>query len=165
MSEDAILNPIEKEMIALGVSIAAGCQPCTRHHIKAARAAGTSGREMTLAVTASADIRRAATEAMAAWSIEQLGGATELPGEWLAQQERIRALVSVAAAFAVNSVVQFQLSAEQARHAGATDRQIQLAVAIARKIRGVAAEKVEAAAQELLAPQAQTAASPCGCSA
>ncbi len=168
MSEDTILNTKEKEMIALAASIAAGCQPCTLHHLEAARAAGTCERGATLAVTAGADVRRSAAEAMTAWGIEQLGGAAELPDDWLAQRKLIRALVSVAAAFAVNSVTEFQRFAEEAHHHGATDRQIRLAVSIARKIKAVAAEKLEAAAQQLIAdyePETHLVGGRCGCPA
>lgn len=168
MSEDAILSTIEKEMIALGASIAAGCQPCTTHHIKAARAAGTCENATTLAVTVGGDIRRAAAEAMSGWGIEQLGGRAELPAEWLAQRKLIRALVSVAAAFVVNSVTEFERFAHEAHDLGATDRQIQVAVTIARKIKSVAAEKMESAAQQALpkcSPEVQGASACCGCRA
>jgi len=168
MSEDAILNTKEKEMIALGASIAAGCQPCTIHHIEAARTAGVCEKGTTLAVTAGAEVRRAATEAMAAWGIEQLGGTVELPDDWLTQQKLIRALVSVAAAFAVNSVTEFHRLADEAHHLGASDQQIQVAISIARKIKGVVSEKMEAAAQRLLAeyePEPHLVGGRCGCSA
>jgi AhpD family alkylhydroperoxidase len=168
MSKDAILNTIEKEMIALGASVAAGCQPCTLHHIEAAGAAGTCDKGMTLAVTVAADVRRAAAEAMASWGIEQLGGTMELPDDWLTQRKLIRALVSAAAAFAVNSVPEFRRYAEEAHHHGATDRQIQLAITIARKIKGVASEKIESVAQQLLAdyqPEEHLVGGRCGCPA
>jgi hypothetical protein len=61
-----------------------------------------------------------------------------------------------------------QRFAEEAHHFGATDRQIQVAVAIARKIKEVAAEKVEAAAQQLLAdyePETHMVGGRCGCPA
>jgi AhpD family alkylhydroperoxidase len=38
----------EKEIISVGASVAAGCQPCTRHHVAEARAAGVSDREIRL---------------------------------------------------------------------------------------------------------------------
>ncbi len=168
MSKDAVLNPVEKEMIALGASVAAGCQPCTLHHIEASRAVAACDKGITLAVTVAADARRAAAEEMAAWATEQLGGTAELPGDWVAQRKLIRALISVAAAFAVNSVAGFQRHAEEAHHLGASDQQIQLAVNIARKISSVASEKVEAAAKQVLAayePEQHLVGGRCGCSA
>jgi AhpD family alkylhydroperoxidase len=168
MSKDAVLNTIEKEMIPLAASLAAGCQPCTVHHIEAARAAGTCEKRMTLPLTVSADVRRAAADEMASWAIEQLGGTAELPDDWLRQHELVHALVSAAAAFAVNSVPEFRRYTEEAHHRGATDQQIQLAVSIARKIKGVAAEKIEAVAQQLLAeyePEDHLVGGRCGCPA
>lgn len=168
MSKDALLNTIEKEMIALGVSVAAGCQPCTMHHIEAARAAGTCEKGTTLALTVGADVRRAAAEEMASWAIEQLGGTADVPDDWVRQHELIRALLSAAAAFAVNSVPEFRRYAEEAHNCGATDQQIQLAVTIARKIKGVAAEKMEAVARQVLAeyePEEHLVGGRCGCPA
>ncbi len=168
MSKNAVLQTIEKEIIALGASVGAGCQPCTAHHIEAARAAGACEKRVTLAVTAAADVRRPAAEEMKAWGIGQIGGAAELPDDWLAQRRLIRSLVSAAAAFAMNSVPEFRRCAEEAHHHGATDQQIQVAVTIARKIKGGAAEKIEAVAQQLLAeyqPEEQLVGGRCGCSA
>ncbi len=168
MSKDAVLTTVEKEIIALGVSVAAGCKPCTTHHIEAARAAGTCEKGTTLALTVAAEVRRAAAEEMASWAIEQLGGTAELPHDWVTQHELIRALVSAAAAFAVNSVPEFRRYAAEAHNHGATDQQIQLAVTIARKIKDVAAEKIEAVARQVLAeyePEEHLIGGRCGCPA
>lgn len=168
MSKDTNLNTIEKEMIALGASVAAGCQPCTLHHIEAARAAGTCDKGMTLAVAVAADVGREAAEEMEAWGFEQLGGTADLPDDWLTQRKLIHALVSAAAAFAVNSVPEFRRYAEEAHYNGATDRQIQLAVSIARKIKGAASEKIEAVAQQSLTeyePEEHLVGGRCGCPA
>ncbi len=32
----------ERELAAVGISVAAGCKPCTDHHVKQAREAGTT---------------------------------------------------------------------------------------------------------------------------
>lgn len=168
MSKDTVLNPMEKEMVALAASVAAGCQPCTVHHIEAARDAGTCDRGITLALTAAAGVRRAATEAMASFALDQFGGKPGLPEDWLAQHKLIQALVSATSAFAVNSVPEFRRYTEEAHRQGATDRQIQMAIAIARKIKGVASEKMEAAAQQLLAdyqPEEHLVGGRCGCPA
>ncbi len=168
MSEDVILNSKQKEMIALGTSIAAGCQPCTTHHLEAARAASVSDKEMTLALAAGAEARRATTQAMVEWAAKQFGGTVELPEDWVAQQKLIHSLVSVAAAFALNSVAEFRRFAEEAHHFGASDRQIRVAVAMGRTIKGAAAEKIEGAAQQLLADyesEAHLVGGRCGCPA
>jgi AhpD family alkylhydroperoxidase len=36
----------EKELAAVGISIAAGCKPCTDYHMKAVREAGASDDEI-----------------------------------------------------------------------------------------------------------------------
>jgi AhpD family alkylhydroperoxidase len=168
MSKDIILTPKEKEIISLAVSVAAGCQPCTLHHLEAARAAGACGQGTTLAITVGADVRRAAAEAMAAWAFDQHGPIVKLTDDCLAQRELLAGLASLAAAFAVNSVAEFERLANEARLIGATDRQIEVAVGIARSIKSVASQKVEAAAQPFLAePGAvsatKAASGSCGC--
>lgn len=171
MSKDTMLTTQEKEIIALGVSIAAGCQPCTMHHLEAARAAGVCSRGTTLAINIGADVRRAAADAMAAWAIDQHGTVAQLTDEWVAQQGVVRALVSVAAAFAVNSVAQFEKFALEACSLGANDRQLELAVGIARRIKGVASQKIEAAAhrfvpeRDLCGAEPKTVSGGCGCAA
>jgi AhpD family alkylhydroperoxidase len=150
MSKDIMLTTQEKEIIALGVSVAAGCQPCTLHHLEAARAAGVCSRGTTLAINVGAAVRRAAADAMAGWAIDQHGTIAELTEEWVAQRGVVRALASVAAAFAVNSVGEFDRLVNEARTSGATDRQIEIAIGIARNIKSVAAEKIEAAAQKAI---------------
>ncbi len=31
------MTPRDKELVAIGISVAAGCNPCTDHHVKVAR--------------------------------------------------------------------------------------------------------------------------------
>ena len=33
------MTPKEKELVAIGISVAAGCKPCTDHHVAVARKA------------------------------------------------------------------------------------------------------------------------------
>ena len=40
----------EKELAAVGISVASGCKPCTNYHVKAVREAGASDEEIKQAV-------------------------------------------------------------------------------------------------------------------
>ena len=48
MSTDNEFGAKEKELIAVGASIAAGCRPCTEHHVNAAREAGADTADLGL---------------------------------------------------------------------------------------------------------------------
>jgi AhpD family alkylhydroperoxidase len=48
---DSMLTEKDQELIAIGTSIAAGCQPCTKYHFRAARIAGANDDEISQAVS------------------------------------------------------------------------------------------------------------------
>ncbi len=49
---EARLSHKEKELVAVGASVAAGCIPCTRYHIEEVRATGATTDEITHAIEA-----------------------------------------------------------------------------------------------------------------
>ena len=67
------LSNTERELTALGVSVAAGCKPCTVHHLRAAREVGVTDEEMKDAVAVALSVRNHATELMGRF--ESLRGA------------------------------------------------------------------------------------------
>jgi AhpD family alkylhydroperoxidase len=165
------LSQKEKEVIAVGASVAAGCKPCTAHHVAAARHAGATDEDITWAVDDALDVRKSATEIMAGVALEQLGGDAGREGPQDSAKPLINELTSAAAAFAVSSTTDLETHVNAARQAGASDRQIELALSVARMIKRVANEKVEAAAEaltgsaaEVQASQAAAPKSGCGCS-
>ncbi len=54
----------EKELSAVGVSVATGCKPCTDYHVKAVRKAGAADDEIEQAVADALAVRRVATAIM-----------------------------------------------------------------------------------------------------
>ena len=56
------ITPKEKELAAVGISVATGCKPCTDHHMKAVRKAGASEKEIKQAVADALEVRKDATE-------------------------------------------------------------------------------------------------------
>jgi AhpD family alkylhydroperoxidase len=134
----------EKELIALGASVASGCQPCTEYHVRAARSAGVCDRGIFLAVETAVALRNSSTRAMDKWAERCQGSRTELDPEFRAQTRLIRELILIASAVCVNSVADLTLHLTAARELGATSEQISLAIAVARAIKKIAAEKLEA---------------------
>jgi AhpD family alkylhydroperoxidase len=137
-------NDMEKELIALGASVAAGCQPCTEYHVRAARDAGACERGLYLAVETAIGVRQSATRAMDRWAERCQGSRPELDPEFRGKTRLARELVSIAAAVCVNSVGDLTIHLTAAGELGATEGQIRSAVAIARAIKRTAEEKLEA---------------------
>ncbi len=168
MPANGILTQKEKELVAVGASIAAGCQPCTAHHFRAARAAGATDIEIRQAVDDALCVRQSAAKVMAELAEKHLGGAPESDGPCCSEKPRIGELVSAGAAFALNCVTDLEIHVAAARRKGATERQIETALGIARMVKKVAGQKVEAAAEAITADVVAASAGcadDCGCHA
>ena len=162
MSTNGLLTEKEKELVAVGASIAAGCRPCTAYHVRAARTAGADKEEIRQAVNDALDVRRSATASMARLAEKLLGDAPELDATNCSQKSLIGELVSVSAALAVNCVANLETHMTAAWQLGATVRQIQTALDIASSVKSMAGKKAEAAIAKL-AEESQACAADCGC--
>ena len=153
MSTNEALTGKQKELVAVGASIAAGCHPCSTHHADAARDAGAGDGEIRQAVDCALRVRERSTRLMAELA-GQLSGAAEGPNEPEPGGETvIEGLVCAAAALAVNWVAGVEDHLAAVRRLGAGDRQIQGALGVARLVKKVATQKAEAAAARGLPPE------------
>ena len=170
MSTVEILTQKEKELVAVAASIASGCVPCTMHHLKAVREAGASQAEVLGVTRIAVDVRDNATEVMA--EVAQGSLNYEYPGK--AQSGSIKQpidnLVALGAALACNSVTGLEYYSATTKAAGASTRQIQTAIGIARSIRKSAAEKADSRIGSLIEPtqvvvekQKESIQPPCSC--
>jgi AhpD family alkylhydroperoxidase len=143
MTTRETLTQKEKELVAVAASIASGCLPCTTHHIKVVREAGACEAEVLGAIGIALDVRDNATEVMAESAQGNLN--YEYPGNRQSSSltQPIHALVAIGAALACNSVAGLEYYLTAARTSGASTRQIQTAIGIARAIRKKAAEKAD----------------------
>lgn len=64
------LAPKDKELVAIGASIGAGCGPCLNHHIPAGRSAGLTEPDLARAVEVAEDAHRFAAELLSGHSRE-----------------------------------------------------------------------------------------------
>jgi AhpD family alkylhydroperoxidase len=165
MSNDNVLSEKERSLIAVGASVAAGCQPCAAHLIKAADAAGACNRGISLAIETAIAGRDSATELMHEWAKQCQGSQPEIDPEFRAQKRLIVELTAVATAVAVNSVPDLTRHLAAAQECGASDGQIRSAIEIARYIKRVAEEKVEVLTSKLAAvvPPAMAPSAGSGC--
>jgi AhpD family alkylhydroperoxidase len=144
MSTNGILTRKEKELVALGASIAAGCQPCTAHHVKAVREAGATEAEIRQAVDDALHVRNSATKIMTGLAEKHLGNGRAVAEPCCSSKALIGELVSVGAALTINCTTNLEIHLQAARTVGATDRQILTTLGVARAIKTVAAQKAEA---------------------
>jgi AhpD family alkylhydroperoxidase len=140
-----VINPQEQELIALGASIASGCLPCTKFHLRAAASVGAAADDIAQAVTDATRVRRTATDIMAkAGGLAPADGGEAQPDG--GPRTLIRELVSAGAAYAINCAPSVGAHLEAARALGATNAQLFAALKIACAVRDVAAQKAKAAA-------------------
>lgn len=138
------ITPKEKELAAVGISVAAGCKPCTDHHVGVARKARASDQEVEEAVVAALAVRKSATDIMAGYALGQLGKpGPQGDGGRSAETSRQRELVAVGAAFAVNCVASLEAHLAAAEAAGITREEITEIVKLAAFIKERAASHVE----------------------
>ena len=69
------LEQKDKELVAIGASVGAGCGPCIDHHIPAGRDAGLTEAELTRAVEVAEATHQAAVQLLSRRSRELLHGA------------------------------------------------------------------------------------------
>jgi len=135
----------EQELIALGASIASGCLPCTKFHLRAAASVGAAADDIAQAVKDATQVRRTATAIMAkAGGLAPVDGGEAAPDA--GPRTLIRELVAAGAAYAINCAPSVGAHLEAARALGATNAQLFAALKIACAVRDVAAQKAKAAA-------------------
>ncbi len=134
----------EKELAAVGISVAAGCKPCTDHHVTVARKARASEDEIRAAIADAIRVRSQAAEIMQARALSHFGpvAVPDIPDE-AGPDARVRALIRLGAAFAVNCDASLENALAMARRAGIAPDDIAGIVKLAGFIRGRAISHVE----------------------
>lgn len=133
------LSNKEKELAAVGASIAAGCRPCTNYHFKKARAERASDEEIKQAMLDAIAVRDRARQMMKSLSFRLLGlklGPAEVGEKVEGEASRMTELVSVAAAYAVNCKLSLKKHLEGARALGIENDEIKDVLELARFIKG-----------------------------
>ncbi|MBS1854086.1 MAG: carboxymuconolactone decarboxylase family protein [Acidobacteria bacterium] len=144
MSSEPVIDPKVKVLIALGASVAAGCQPCTEFQVKAARESGACDKGIQFAVEAALAVRQAATRGIDRWSELCQGARPELDPAFRADKQQLAELIAVASAICVQSVPELVLHLAEAARLGATPEGLRATVGIARSVHNAAMEQIEA---------------------
>ena len=134
----------EKELAAVGISVASGCKPCTNYHVKAARDADASDEDIKQALTDALAIRRIATEIMQHHALSRLGDAEPHDSsEETGDTTRTRELVFIGAAFGVNCVSSLKHHLDASKTVGVTQEEATEVAKLAVFVKQKAASHVE----------------------
>lgn len=134
----------EKELTAVAISVVTGCKPCTDYHIKAVRKAGASDDEIRQAVADALSVRQSATAIMERYALAYLGESKQQSNtNRVEETDRLRALVSIGAAFGVNCVSTFEQHLAKANAVGISHEDIAKVTRLAAYIKKRAASHVE----------------------
>ena len=169
-SQEQNLSAEQKELVAVGASVGAGCQPCVSHHLKAGAQAGLEGEQLLAAVASAERVSAEAAVAMSDHARAKLGANNTTPALLSRLEE---ALASLGAALGANDPTNIERQLRAAADLGATRLQLQQALETAHTVQENAARIHLREAQrslDALAPAtaaAQTDAhsgAGCGCS-
>ena len=134
------LDLAEKELVAIGASVGAGCRPCIDHHIPAAREAGVSEPELAVAVSRAFALRGQATDIFEARVDELVRGVRAAPVPPAMEASRAGELVAMGASVGANSHPLLRRHMAGALEAGLTASQIDAALRTAEYVQKRAAE-------------------------
>ncbi len=138
------LTPKEKVLVGVGISVAAGCKPCTDSVVESAREAGADDDEIRRAVNDAIGVRRSATEIMAAHGLRHVG---ETHGtaccDDAEETTRMKELVSMGAALAVNCTSNLEKHLKSGGTVGITEDEVKVVAGLAAFIKNKAASHVK----------------------
>ena len=138
------ITSTEKELAAVGISVASGCKPCTNYHVKAAREADASDEDIKQAMIDALAIRRIATEMMQRHALSRLGEAEPHDSsEEMGETNRTRELVFIGAAFGVNCVSSLKHHLDASKTVGITQEEAAEVAKLAVFVKQKAASHVE----------------------
>ncbi len=134
MSE-GIISQKEKELIACGAAISAGCQKCANYHFKQAFKEGATKEDLQQAVAAATCVIKSSDEIMQrkAYSLMEIER-EELPESCSDEQDRMTILVKVAAAVAANNTNNIERYINMAKTVGASHGEMKVAAKLGKAI-------------------------------
>ncbi len=166
------LSQQQTELVALGASVGAGCQPCVDYHLKAARTAELAADRVRAAITTGQLVAAQAAQELARHLLGRLDPQDGTPAATAPLDTELSAL---GAAIGANDRTNIERHMTAATALGASPSQIKEAIAVAHTVQSNAATIHLRAAQRMLEelPPAQTPATAalpdsegsCGCEA
>ncbi len=133
----------EKELVAIGISVVAGCKPCTDYHVRAGCESGATDDEIRLAIKDAMCVRESARKIMKAHGLQCLGDASNDADCGCGGTNRIKELVSVGAAHAVNCTTNLKKHLAAAKTIDIAETELKEIITLSRFIKGKAASHVD----------------------
>jgi AhpD family alkylhydroperoxidase len=141
------LSSEQKEFVAVGASIGAGCHLCVDHHLKAGAKTGLEGEQLLAAVTSAERVTAEVAVSMGDHVSAKLGPTVTAPA-LLSRLEQ--ALASLGAALGANDKQNIERELRAALELGASRPQLEQAIATAHTVQENAARIHLREAQRLL---------------
>jgi len=152
-----VLSDKEREVVAVGAAIGAGCRPCTQYHVRAGLKAGLSEEEIRLAVEEAEVLRIHAATSIADFARGQLGLSEERAAPLCSPAEPFQALAQVGAATGSNAGQALDWLLPYARGLGLTNEALSEAVEMAGVVKRMAGEFFHKDAERALGGGAEVA--------
>ena len=153
----SVLSAREREVVAVGAAIGAGCQPCTRYHVRAGLKAGLSEDEIRLAAEEAEVLRIHAATSIADFARGLLGLSEERAAPLCSPADPFQALAQVGAATGSNAGQALDWLLPYARGLGLTSEALAEAVEMAGVVKRMAGEFFGKDAERALGVEAEVA--------
>jgi AhpD family alkylhydroperoxidase len=134
------LTILDKELVAVAVSVAAGCRPCTTYHLAEARRAGATDADIEKAVAGAVCVRTSAAEGMRRHAL----GLPAVDDCGCGTTDALAELVAVGASLAVNCTSNLDKHLTATRALGVPRDHIDEVIALVALIRSEAVGHAEA---------------------
>jgi len=151
----AVLSAKEREVVAVGAAIGAGCRPCTQYHVRAGIKAGLTKEDIQLAVEEAEVVRIHAATAIADFARGLLGSSQERAAPLCSPAEPFQALAQVGAATGSNAGQTLDWLLPYARGLGLTEEALSEAVEMAGVVKRMAGEFFGKDAERALGGEAE----------
>jgi AhpD family alkylhydroperoxidase len=125
------LSSEQQELVTVGASVGAGCQPCFSHHLKAGARNGLDGEQLLAAVTSAERVTAEAAVAMADHARAKLGSSVTVQAMLSRLEE---ALASLGAALGANDATNIERQLRAAAELGASRPLLQQAIETAHTV-------------------------------
>jgi AhpD family alkylhydroperoxidase len=147
-----VLSQKEKELIAVGGSVAAGCVKCSHYHFRQAFEQGASQDEVLRAVIGATEVINDSVEILQRTAYELMDVERDKVTTFIDKStDSLTALIKLAAAVAVNNVANTRRHIEAANRLGASPAEIHLTIKLAKVIQNRAGEFVDEEIEEFTA--------------
>lgn len=137
------LNPKEEGLVAVGISIAAGCRPCTDHHLGKVAELGATPDEIRQTLADALCVKRNAADLIDAQVLTHLDDPAPAASGCSGRDNRTTELIKIGAAYSVNCTENLEKHITAGRAWGITDAEIGEIVKLSIFIKGKAVSHVD----------------------